>query len=304
MANETAALVRELRYLAEELPKDLMKRRLSPKARESLFLYAILVLIGLKDAYLIDCCNLSPTEVHTFLQESFSSVQPEQCGFMLIIVDMDVFIANTVLWKMKMDTWASQCCETVFIDVEGSDPIVTSSESRLNIIHLLAQFSFDSSSNSTVNISRDHPLYQRIGGAGIAGLLLGYPCTYVTSAVSAGSWETAYAHASALLSFSLLHKVHVNLTIHLPTTPRNSITEQLIQRLTNTIAPHGHNITASCLEFTIPCCLLESRCIVMEDVISSLNMRPRAEQAQRWLEGADVKYNIRQQAFMSETLIM
>lgn len=282
-----------------------MKLRISKQAHEILILNVIFVLVGIKDAYLIDCCCLSASEVGAFLTALCAGLRiSANEHFLVTVVDMDVFILNKLMWRRKLDCWRSGNASNVtVVDLHQRQPAIANEQSMAAIAMALQVFAADhlacnTSGMAVQEISRDSSLYAALGGPGLAGLLLGYPCIYHIVATKERGWADAYAHASSLLSFRGLHKISVTASL------------QTAGEGLASIGIHANQLEGVCLEFTLPSALVEAGIVLMADVTRALDRERRlalvdeALLALPSLQGAVIKYSIRTECFSSQTVVL
>lgn len=243
------------------------QQRISSQTEQTLIVNITLVLLELKDGYLIDCCQFSIENCIQFLSRLKLPVSVR--NLLLIEVDMDIFIVNRKLLKEKLN----RVDKYLIVDLTGDSPSCASCSGWQGNT---AFFSLEGEDNiingfSVLQIGRESEVYSLLGGGpGLAGWLLGYACIYSITLPnpqvkehSDNDWQEAYAHASLLLSYQSLYKVKVVATFN----------------------PYLHGRReAICSEFTFPSSLIVNGSLTMETVVSKLALPQRLEQAQRALQ--------------------
>lgn len=193
--------------------------KISKQARRSLFLYTLVVAIGLKDSYLVDACSLSELDAKAFVQDSIRKINDNggiiaKNALGIVTVGLDVFIVNMQLWHRKLLGWAQNMIGgVVFVDLTKEFCSLASDELHDQIRSELQQFaaqvmnslSCDFASSTSIyslRIESEDRIFKFLGGPCLAGLLLGYPLVYYLP----GLTEEAFRHGSSLLSHTSLVK--------------------------------------------------------------------------------------------------
>lgn len=221
------------------------------------------VLLGLKDAYLVDCCRMTVTDAVKITKEMCDTLKVDFLAtFLIVLVAEDVFIAHRGILVSKLERWKNDTGSIGyhFIDLRGSSPVIANDACVEAVRTALRQWANSCPVFSpSIEISQESDIYQGIGGPGLAGLLLGYEFVYFVTPSDGSDWMAAYAHASQLLSYRSLKKVTFQCSLSLPKAASKVLH----------LRPPDHEFSVRCMEYTYPAeeeCSLDASALSNERV--------------------------------------
>lgn len=184
------------------------KKGVSDHNKRLILLYAFLVEVGLRDAYLVDCCALDVSELAAIISSNFSFNH-----LSVLEVQNDLFILNTTIFASKLvsQTAIDSKSNLTIIDINDSDLSTCSHESssQINIYLIeslqLVEFTPLQCIGSgrvlfSGTFTETETFRTNVGYPTLAGWLLGYPAVYFS------------LRSSTSLSMTPLHKFSLLLT--------------------------------------------------------------------------------------------
>lgn len=262
------------------------KLHTSKKAASTLILYTTLVMYGVKDAYLVDCCNLTATEAQWLLD--ILQVNKVTVQLRVITVQSDVFIVNYPLLQQKLISIASCTDRELFVIIDldreqvaeslidYKDPLISLREFILDEVRLDHQI---------VEVHSCQHLISSLGGPFIAGFLLGYPCIYLSRPeIDTFDGSLSYATASSALSFQTLTKVSYQIKADVSTPV---IEEDSLITVLEFTYPAIYSDRVRCVIEDANRRFVDGRCSdVPSDGILSMNVKERLVQTKNVTTGA------------------
>lgn len=209
------------------------------KVLSKLCLFALLVLDGIKPAYLVDTCFLTTAQANALLDDLCKAAGYDRLSVKAMEVGSDIFLINERLVRDRLLSMTMAVSSSglrgvcpfavIRLDRDASSSAITDDDmetfpgdvceasfaASLSAFHQLLTASLPGES---LNISTDANIYHALGGPTIAGILLGYPCIYKATPLTGPDADDTdacqlYAYASRKLSYRILKKVIVTATI-------------------------------------------------------------------------------------------
>lgn len=178
-----------------------------------------LVIIGLKNAYLIDICMIDIDLLMEFISHINHMIfeNYETKHLLIVAYDSDLFIINqTLLFNYQYETLGH------IIDLDTNPITVINNESLREIEMIISSFVNNIRSNLPI-LQEDnkiplieinatsHTMIYELGGPFLAGFLLGYPMIYLARNID---HTNDYAIPSSKLSYAMLHHTIVCLNYY------------------------------------------------------------------------------------------
>jgi hypothetical protein len=180
-----------------------MASKLKTSTLKQLEMYILLVYFSLKQAYLVDCCMLSPHEAKDAINSVLMKHLLERDALAVIVIEADVVIVNKASLVDIADT--STLPIVVTISNQSHTVLLPASDVR-DIIQELCSTVL----NDSLDPGSHHRMASETASAPLmAGWLLGYPCLYQsTSSLVESSADTSLSMIE-LLKYSLQADVTV-----------------------------------------------------------------------------------------------
>lgn len=263
--------------MLEERLLKVLKNKVSKGTIKRLVIYLYMILTGVRDAYLLDSCCLTAEQALLCCQTIAKFYELDSTVVVVLQLELDIiFTRRTVLLSLTNSCNSKQTSSKQLEDNEQSNllnvnnfscqqfpvlvsvaPIqIVSEEERINLLNEVSRYLSSISNLGTVDtISYSvstSSAYSPIELPMLAGLLLGYPCLYVTVSGSSSSEVM-----TALMKWSV--RATVEYTVSSPA----SSDAKNYSHVKKTTKKSGKNDYSSeeidLMEFTIPCAILCSK---------------------------------------------
>jgi hypothetical protein len=179
-----------------------MASKLKTSTLKQLEMYILLVYFSLKQAYLVDCCMLSPHEAKDAINSVLMKHLLERDALAVIVIEADVVIVN----KAALVDIADTSTLPIVVTISNQSHTVLPASDVRGIIQELCSTVL----NDSLDPGSHHRMASETASAPLmAGWLLGYPCLYQsTGSLAEPSADTSLSMIE-LLKYSLQADVTV-----------------------------------------------------------------------------------------------
>jgi hypothetical protein len=163
-----------------------------------------LVILEVKDAYLVDVCYLSADQALFVLKSLLSTLGmiEKESSIGVVILEGNCFVIHLKLLFQRLSLLDIN--ETLVV-VDLNAPTATITSLDVTSLAMLQAFCLEISGTTQLLLESTSLIIQQFGSPFIAGLLLNYPVLYLAKP----SVDRGYQLSSEILSFSSLRKVNM-----------------------------------------------------------------------------------------------
>lgn len=176
----------------DELIEKVFEKRLlsSKKLWKELAYFMGLLLSGVKDSYLIDCCALKINVATEIISKIVNAIKKNvkndsisKVKLVFVLLDQDIIVIRDDIFSKKMqllrvNDWSRH---PFIVNIEGKEPTICGTEeiSRITESLMLATSTINVDNlPGIININKNGYIESTIGFVFVAGWLLSYPCIY------------------------------------------------------------------------------------------------------------------------------
>ncbi len=187
--------------------------------------YVLMVMSGLKDAYLVDVCCLTKYLARILIDTIAVEMKMNTTALSVIMIGEDCFIVHNKILMDKIDqltTYSDHSDRIIsfpsIIELDSNDLMLKSSllECPFLVDGLIALFSGVDTIDRELCSSGACAVFSQLGAPFIGGFLLGYPIIYHARCRDCGFVDGGgqYDVASSKLSFTILRKIVISIVGH------------------------------------------------------------------------------------------
>ncbi len=189
----------------DELIDKVYEKRLlsSKKLWKELAYYMGLLLCGVKDSYLIDCCALKITVATEIIAKIVNAIKKRsnnelisKVRLVFVLLDQDIIVIrdDVLIKKLKLLRENDWTQHPFIVNIEGEEPNICNDEeiARITECLMIATKTINLDNlPGIININKNGCIVSTIGFVFVAGWLLSYPCIYYYNKHHEGEIEAA-----------------------------------------------------------------------------------------------------------------